>query len=124
MKRGEIYIVQFDPSVGREYRGYRPALVVQSVELATSPVVTIVPLTSKVEKAYISDVRIPMSRRNGLAMNSAALVRFIMSYDRSRFMNPDFTKPTAHSPRCVGVIEDDAMVQIDASLRVHLGLNN
>lgn len=124
MKKGEIYIVQFDPSVGREYRGYRPALVVQSVEIETSPVVTIVPLTSRVEKAYISDVQIPMSRRNGLAMNSAALIRFIMSYDRSRFMNPDFTKSSGTLPRCVGIVEEDAMKQVDASLRVHLGLNH
>jgi mRNA interferase MazF len=124
MKKGEIYIVQFDPSVGREYRGYRPALVVQSVEIETSPVVTIVPLTSKVEKAYISDVLIPLSRRNGLAMNSVALVRFIMSYDRSRFMNPDFSKSTGSQPRCVGVAEVDLMEQVEASLRVHLGLNN
>jgi len=124
MKKGEIYIVQFDPSVGREYRGYRPALVVQYAELEKSPVVTIVPLTSKIEKTYLSDVCIPMSPENGLAVDSAALARFIMSYDRSRFMNPDFTKPSNGAPRRVGVLESDLIEKIDASLRVHLGLNN
>lgn len=40
-----IYLVNFDPSIGREYKRVRPGLVIQANEVTTrSPLVTIMPI--------------------------------------------------------------------------------
>jgi mRNA interferase MazF len=124
MKKGEIYMAQFEPSVGHEYKGFRPALVVQAVELDKSPVVTIVPMTSRVEKSYMSDIEVRKSPENGLAVNSVALIRFVMSFDRSRFTDPDFKEAHGGTPRRVGIVDRETMEKVDTSLRVHLGLGS
>ena len=42
---GHIYLVDFDPSVGREYQKMRPALVIQSDAVTKhSDLVTVVPV--------------------------------------------------------------------------------
>lgn len=110
MKRGEIYMVQFEPSVGREYNGYRPALIVQDAELDTSPLVTIIPFTTKTTKGYMSDVLIKRDAKNRLAKDSIALPRFVTSFDRGRFK------------KLVGSVASEVMRQIDASMKAHLGL--
>jgi len=46
-KQGDIVLVDFDPSIGHEQKGSRPALVVSCSELSdTSPYVWVVPITS------------------------------------------------------------------------------
>ncbi|MBF0229829.1 MAG: type II toxin-antitoxin system PemK/MazF family toxin [Desulfamplus sp.] len=48
VKRGEIYWVQLDPTVGTEIRKTRPALVVSPDDMNTSlPRVIVAPITSK-----------------------------------------------------------------------------
>ncbi len=118
-------MVLFDPSVGREYQGCRPALIIQAVEIEKSPLITIIPLTSKTTKAYPSDVFLKKSKQNLLWKDSIALTRFVTSFDRTRFLNPDGSKPSAGiDPRRIGTIDQTAMNKVEASLRVHLGLNN
>lgn len=109
---GEIWWVDFDPSTGHEYRDKRPALVVQAVELETSRLITVVPLTTQVEKGGLCDIVIQKDKDNHLMRNSLAKIQFIQSFDRSRF---DF---------CIGNISVESLSQVKESLRVHLGLNN
>jgi mRNA interferase MazF len=122
MKRGEIYMVQFEPSVGREYQGSRPALIVQAAELDTSPLITVVPLTSKVTKGYLSDVVIKKDEINQLWKDSIALPRFVTSFDRTRFLQPNGSYPGKGPLRSIGSVAEDLMRQVDGSLRAHLGL--
>ncbi|MBI5214430.1 MAG: type II toxin-antitoxin system PemK/MazF family toxin [Ignavibacteriae bacterium] len=54
---GCIYLVNFDPCIGREYRKVRPALVVQSDVLTTvSPLVTVMPISTKIERKEVYDI--------------------------------------------------------------------
>ena len=52
MKRGEVWLVQFDPVVGHEQGGPRPALIASSDAWNGPPgnLVTVLPITSKPRK--------------------------------------------------------------------------
>ena len=53
IRRGDIFLVNFDPTVGAEAKKTRPALVVSNdVNNAHSPIVSISPITSNVKRVY------------------------------------------------------------------------
>ncbi len=59
MKRGEVWWVNFNPSVGGEIRKVRPAVIVSN-DIANKFLnrVQVVPITSKVEKVFPSEALI------------------------------------------------------------------
>lgn len=87
MKQGDIYFVQFDPSIGREYKKTRPALVLQSQETTdTSSLVTVMPISSQIANYQAPDIPIEKDEKNRLAHDSVILVRQISTFDKSRFL--------------------------------------
>ena len=85
---GEIYYVQFDPSVGREYKGRRPALVIQENNVSkVSSLVTVVPLTSQLNQLMPHDVFIQKDTLNHLSTDSVIKVCNIQSFDKTRFLH-------------------------------------
>lgn len=112
MKRGEIYFVDLDPTVGREQGGNRPVLVVSVDTINSAPlVVTVVPGTSgsNVRKDYPHSVRIPASE-TGLSSETVFFCFQIRALDKSRF--PD---------DLAGTVPPDWMELIDDALRYCLG---
>lgn len=85
MRQGEIYLVNFEPSVGREYRKVRPALVIQSDGIS-SALVTIMPISSKINSWQEPDVFIAKDAKNRLMCDSIIRVRQISSFDTERFI--------------------------------------
>ena len=69
MKRGEVWWVSFDPSVGGEITKKRPAVIVSN-DAANKHLnrLQVVPLTSKVGKVYPSEARVTFRGRPGKAM--------------------------------------------------------
>ena len=52
-KKGEIYLVNFDPTIGHEVKKKRPALIISNdIHNQHSPLVTVAPLFSNVDKIY------------------------------------------------------------------------
>lgn len=50
-KRGEVYLVNFDPSIGTEIRKTRPALIIQNdVGNSYSSIVIVAAITSQFDK--------------------------------------------------------------------------
>jgi len=87
MQYGEIWLVQFDPSVGHEFQKERPALVVQSnAQLKESNLVTVLPLTSNTTNALPDDIIMQKSAQNKLFLDSVVKVYAIVSFDYSRFI--------------------------------------
>ncbi|HXG38552.1 MAG TPA: type II toxin-antitoxin system PemK/MazF family toxin [Bacteroidota bacterium] len=108
---GHIYLVNFDPSVGSEYQKVRPALVIQSDEITVhSPLVTIIPISSRVEKKETDDILIPKDDKNRLLHTSVLKVHQISSFDRRRFIHR------------IGEVNRDIMNLVAIYLRKHFRL--
>ena len=75
------------PSDGREQAGRRPAVVVQKAsEGADSPLVIVVPLSSKIGSArFPATVVVEPDEANGLSFRSVALGFQLRGVDRVRF---------------------------------------
>ena len=69
MKRGEIWWVNFDPSIGGEIQKQRPAVIVSN-DISNKYLnrVQVVPVTSKVDKLYQSEAYIVVGGKQGKAM--------------------------------------------------------
>jgi mRNA interferase MazF len=74
MQRGEIWLVNLDPTIGSEIRKTRPAVIVSSDLIGILPLKVVVPLTEWKER-YANAlwmVRIDADDQNGLSKTSAA----------------------------------------------------
>lgn len=115
MRRGEIRLVDLDPTVGTEAKKRRPAVIVSNdqaarqVAVLNRGVVTVVPLTSNTENVYLFQTFLSKDR-TGLKKDSKAQSEQIRSLDVSR-VGP-----------LLGIVPPDLMGEIDETLRVHLGL--
>jgi mRNA interferase MazF len=85
--RGEIWLINFDPSVGAEIRKLRPALVVSVDAIGRLPLRMVVPITDW-KAQYISFpwfVSIPADAHTGLSKDSGADAFQTKSVSLNRF---------------------------------------
>ena len=106
MNRGEVWWVNFDPSVGGEIRKKRPAVIVSN-DAANRHLnrVQVVPLTSKVDKIYPSEAKVSFKGKVGKAMADQ-----LTTVSKLRLLN------------CGGRVTEDEMAQIERAMRVQLNL--
>ena len=74
MKRGEIWLVNLDPTIGSEIKKTRPAVIISSDLIGILPLKVIVPFTDWKDR-YASApwmVRIDPDENNGLSKSSAS----------------------------------------------------
>ena len=89
-KRGDIYFVDFGKNIDtRKQCGARPVVVVSNNRAnAYSPVITVVPLTSKIHKKRFlpTHVYIPVTAGCGLSRGSLALAEQVEAVDKDRLL--------------------------------------
>lgn len=113
--RGEIWNVDFDPSVGAEQKKTRPAVVVSPNAIGKLPLRIVVPITSW-DDAYercVWLVRIPqiLSRDTGLTKESAADAFQVKSVALERFRLQ------------IGQLRPDRMLDITAAIAICIGFS-
>ena len=86
-KRGQIYLVSFDPSLGAEIQKTRPALVLQNdIANRHSPITIVAAITSQFEEPlYPTEVLIDPPD-GGLKTRSVALLNQVRSIDKRRLV--------------------------------------
>ncbi len=115
MRRGDIHSVDLDPARGSEADKRRPAIIVSNdAANATAGrlgrgVVTVVPVTSNVERVYPFQVLLP-AVETGLERDSKAQAEQVRSIAVERVGDR------------VGVVPNAIMLDVDEALRLHLGL--
>ena len=84
--RGDVWLVDFDPTIGSEINKKRPAVVVNSDALGILPVVVVVPLTDWKERytKNLWHIKIINDNVNGLDKVSAVDVLQIRSVSTKR----------------------------------------
>lgn len=88
-KRGEIWQVDLDPTIGSEMKKQRPALIISSDALNTTlPLSLIAPITNWKEdfEDKIWFIKIEPDKFNGLLKTSAITALQIRSLDQQRFI--------------------------------------
>lgn len=88
MKRGEVWLVNLDPTVGAEIRKTRPAILVSSDLVGILPLRVIVPVTDWKDRYDVAPwmVRIEPTPANGLTKTSAADCFQIRSISTNRLV--------------------------------------
>jgi mRNA interferase MazF len=111
-RRGDIYLVEFDPARGHEIQKTRPAVVIQNdIGNQHSPVTIVAAITSRLSpKPYPVEVAISPTKANGLLMQSAIQLGQIRSVDQRRLL------------KRLGAVDAGSMQRVDAALKISLGL--
>ncbi|HMX39776.1 MAG TPA: type II toxin-antitoxin system PemK/MazF family toxin [Saprospiraceae bacterium] len=112
MKRGEIWLVNLDPTIGAEIRKTRPAIIVSNDEIGILPLRVIVPITDW--KPHYSAakwmVKLEPDLDNNLSKPSSADCFQVRSVSKERLIKK------------LGNIVPLQMIQIDEALQIALGI--
>jgi mRNA interferase MazF len=115
VSRGEVWLVDLEPTRGAEADKVRPVVIVgRGVSAARAfhaghGVVTVVPLTSNTERVLSFQTLVP-AIHSGLERDSKAQAEQVRSVDVRRFVHR------------VGVLPGSTMRALDDALRLHLDL--
>ncbi len=109
--RGEVWWIQFDPSVGSEQRKTRPAVVMNVPAVGKLPLRIVVPITEWDPKWATVPwlVHLKATSRNGLTKDSAADCFQVKSVSLQRFGSK------------MGLLMADEIEQIAASVALCVG---
>lgn len=106
MQRGEVWWVEFDPSLGSEIRKPRPGVIVSNNAANRNlSRVVVIPLTSSTDKVYPGEALVTLS-----GQNSKAMADQIMAADKVRLK----TK--------IDSLSKSDMLAVELAIRVQLGL--
>lgn len=112
MKRGEVWEVNLDPTIGAEIKKSRPCVIVSRDALARLPLKIIVPLTEWGQQFEIAPWHVPVETtpENGLSKKSSADTYQVRSISEKRLV------------RRLGILSDQVMERIGEGLALSLAL--
>ncbi len=107
MKRGEVWWINFDPSVGGEIRKKRPAVIVSnSAACKFLNIVQVVPITSNTERLYPSEAYVTVKEKKGKAMADQ-----LTTVSKKRFIKK------------IGILDEYDLTQLAEAIKTQLELN-
>jgi mRNA interferase MazF len=111
-RRGDIYLVEFDPARGHEIQKARSAVIIQNdIGNRHSPVTIVAAITSKLSPTpYPVDFTVNPARSNGLSVRSAIQLNQIRSVNQQRLV------------KRLGTLDDGAMQRVDEAIKISPGL--
>lgn len=108
MKRGEVWWVEFDPSIGSEIRKTRPAVIVSNDSANRNLArVIVIPLTSSAARQYPGEALVTVGTNRSKAMADQ-----MMAADKSRLKSK------------LGSLSKADMQAVEDAIRIHIGLPN
>ena len=112
MHRGEIWLINLDPTVGAEIKKSRPAVIVNVDEIGILPLRVIIPITTWKNQYSQAPwlVKILPDKQNGLDKTSAADTFQIRSLSIERFI------------RAIGKVDGETLSAILDGVKVVLGI--
>jgi mRNA interferase MazF len=112
MRRGEIWLINLDPTIGAEIKKTRPAVIVNDDAIGILPLKVIVPITEWKSHYAIAPwmVRLEPDAENSLDKLSVADAFQVRSVAQERFV------------RRLGKLSDTAMQEITRALAVVLSI--
>lgn len=106
MKRGEVWWVEFDPSIGSEIKKIRPAVIVSNDAANRNLArVVVVPLTSKTGKTYPGEAVVKIA-----GQTSKAMADQINAAEKAKLKTQ------------LGSLLKDDLLAVEDAIKVHLGL--
>lgn len=106
MKRGEVWWVEFDPSVGSEIRKTRPAVIVSNDSANRNLArVIVIPLTTNTSRQYPGEALVSVAGKPGKAMADQ-----IMAADKARLKT------------LLGLLSKEDMLKVEDAIQVQLGM--
>ena len=105
-KRGEIWLINFDPTIGTEIKKTRPGVIISSDAAGKLPIKLTVPITDW--KSYFANnlwhVKINPDKTNGLSKVSAVDTLQLRGLDTRRFI------------RKLGNLSEDKIIEITIAI--------
>ncbi|WP_203249713.1 type II toxin-antitoxin system PemK/MazF family toxin [Cysteiniphilum marinum] len=111
MKRGDIYFLSLDPTIGKEIKKTRPVIIVSNnANNKVSETITVVPITSNTKKVYPFEVLLKKIE-SSLPKDSKAQCQQIRTVSVERINGGK-----------VGSLNDGLIEKVNEAIRLHLSL--
>ena len=109
-RRGDIYLVDFDPVVGSEQGGVRPGLVLQNdIGNFVSPTMVVAPVTTQLKRLDLP-THVLLENVRGLNATSMAVIEQPKPIDKQRIR------------RYLGKINKEQMKAVEAAMLIEFGM--
>jgi mRNA interferase MazF len=88
MRRGEVWRINLDPTVGAEIRKTRPVIIINDDEIGVLPLKVVVPINDWKDRyeEVVWMTKIKLNKENGLSKTSSADAFQVRSVSQERFV--------------------------------------
>ena len=112
-QRGEVYLLNFDPTIGSEIKKTRPALILQNdISNFHSPITIVAAISTQFEEPLYPTEVLISAPEGGLNRDSVVVLNQIRSIDKQRLI------------KRLGIITPEKMEQVNRAIQISLGLVN
>ena len=109
-RQKQIWLINYDPSFGHEYNKMRPGIIVENnLYIQEFTLLTIIPISSKVDNISDLAVRISANNSNHLFTSYLIKAKQINTFDKRRFY------------KYIGICEDSIFENLISNIRQYIG---